>query len=187
MFSASRPEPIGEAAVLRAWTAPGRELDREARVATTAAGEIVGYVDLERQPGTGEKLWMVLMGEPLDGLLDWAEQRAGELLPDGGRLLTNAWSERTDVRRTVETAGFRRVRGSYRMAIELDEEVESAACPAGVEIRTARAGDERAVYEVHQETFADSWEHERHPYDEWSHWLLATQYHHSDLWLLALE
>jgi ribosomal protein S18 acetylase RimI-like enzyme len=35
------------------------------------------------------------------------------------------------------------------------------------------------------ETFEDSWEHTREPYDEWSHWMLERPGFDPNLWLLA--
>jgi mycothiol synthase len=54
-------------------------------------------------------------------------------------------------------------------------------------MRTFQPGDEHAVYETHQETFKDLWEHVRRPYDEWAHWFLSADAHYPDLWFLAFD
>lgn len=57
----------------------------------------------------------------------------------------------------------RLIRHSYRMRIDLDAVAEEPAWPDGIEVRAFRAGDEQLFYDVHEETFADHWEHERAP------------------------
>jgi GNAT superfamily N-acetyltransferase len=71
------------------------------------------------------------------------------------------------------------------MEIDLAGSVPDPAWPAGIEMRTFRAGDERAFYETHQETFADSWEPIEETYEEWSHWHLQPPAFVPDLWFLA--
>ena len=70
------------------------------------------------------------------------------------------------------------------MEIELGETPE-AAWPDGVTVRTFEPGDEQTFYDVHQETFEDTWEPIREAYDEWAHWLLGGPDFVPELWFLA--
>jgi mycothiol synthase len=54
-------------------------------------------------------------------------------------------------------------------------------------MRSLLAGEERAVYEAHMETFEDSWEHVREPYEQWSHMLVERPEFEPGLWLLAVD
>ncbi len=188
LTAASWPEPLTETTIRRVWSSPTFELQRDGRVAADEDGRVVGYVEVER-PGEGaDKLWMYVFGDPVADLLDWGERRAGEERGNGGvRLLSGGWSKSARLLDAFADRGYRRVRASYRMSVELTGDLEQPFWPAGIEPRCFRPGDERAVYEVHQETFADSWEHSRRSYDEWAHWFLSPPFHHPDLWLLAVE
>jgi mycothiol synthase len=91
------------------------------------------------------------------------------------------------MRAAFEAAGYRRVRASYRMEIDLEEPIEEVAPPDGIEIRTLREDDLEAAYEVHQEAFLDSWEFHPEPFDEWRHWVVDNQSFDPDLWFLAWD
>lgn len=54
-------------------------------------------------------------------------------------------------------------------------------------MRPLREGEERIAYEVHEETFEDSWEHTREPYEEWRHYLVDTESFDPSLWFLAWD
>jgi mycothiol synthase len=187
LMSAAWREPVAEAKVLLTWGSPRVDADRDARMAVDPAGRAVGFVQVEQQGGSREKVWMYVAGEPVTSLLDWGEGRANELAHQSRRLFSGAVSENTALLEALEARGFSRVRASYRMAIELDGELERPTWPPGIDVRTFQPGEERLVYEIQQETFVDSWEYERHPYEDWAHWLLAPEFHHRELWLLAVE
>ena len=68
-----------------------------------------------------------------------------------------------------EQLGLRLIRHSYRMQIDFETAPEAPAWPEGIEVRTFREGDGPAVYETHDESFEDSWEHVRFSYEEWKH------------------
>jgi mycothiol synthase len=128
-----------------------------------------------------------VFGEHGDELAAWAERRAAELVRSPARVFANAWSENEKGKRLFERRGFRLVRHSYRMAIDLDSEPALPVWPDAVSVRTLQPGDERTFYEVHQETFEDHWEHTRRAYDEWAHWMLAPERFRPELWFLALD
>jgi GNAT superfamily N-acetyltransferase len=168
------PEPTDPVWIERAWTEPTFDLERDAR---TDGG---AYASVWKE---GEKAWIHVQGSPTAELLEWAESRARE--KDARRAFIFAWSTDEPLNGAAERAGFRLVRHSYRMQISLDGTADPPSWPQGLTVRTHRPGDERTFYDVHQETFEDSWEHERFPYEEWVHWFLAPPLFDPGLWFLA--
>jgi GNAT superfamily N-acetyltransferase len=170
------PEPADEDLVRRIWSSPSFELENDARL------DDASYVDVESQ-GEG-RVWIDLRGRPSTEIIDWAEARARE---KGRRLFAGGWSSNEPLLGDLEQRGFRLIRHSHRMMIDLDDPTPAPLWPKDVEVRSFRPGDERAFYEAHQETFADSWEPIEEPYDEWSHWLLEPPAFVPELWFLAVE
>jgi mycothiol synthase len=187
IFSGVFPDSISPDLLRRAWTSPRFDPRQDARVAVTACGEITGYADAEAVGENSGKAWIWLVGEPEDELAEWAERHSVDLVPPPSRLVANMWSENESGRRLLERRGFRLVRHHFRMAIDLDGATEPPSWPQGVTVRTFEPGDEQTFYEVHQETFEDHWEHERRPYDDWAHWMLAPERFDPELWFLAEE
>lgn len=186
LFGATGPELVSQSLFERAWTAPGHDAERDVRVAERD-GRVVGYVEVEDAGGRHAKFRLWMRGEPGAELLPFAERRVLETAATGSRILAEAWSEDAQTKETLERAGFGLVRHSLRMGIELEGRVNEPVWPDAIRMRTFRRGDERAVYEAHQETFEDLWDHVRRPYDEWAHWFLSPELHDPDLWFLAFD
>jgi ribosomal protein S18 acetylase RimI-like enzyme len=177
LMSTYAPEPVTEERVRRAFAAPGLDLARDVRVAV-AEGQIVGFASIHAEDVHS---WIELHGEGAEALIDWATTLAR------GRVYAGGWQENEEVRAVLLDKGFTLARHSYRMAIGLDaESAPEPRWPDGIAVRGFRDGEGPAVYEVHMETFEDSWEHTRQPYEEWSHWLLERPGLDPELWLLAM-
>jgi mycothiol synthase len=157
-------------------TTPGVEPARDIRLALHD-GVIVGYTDVFDENKWHTRFWGDLTvhpsgggGDATDALVAWAESRAREeALPDA---FFRYWiDERASfVADVLERRGFRRIRSSFRMQIELDGAIPEPEWPEGVSVRTFRDGDAERVWEMHEECFADHWEHVREPFEEWAHW-----------------
>jgi mycothiol synthase len=170
------PEPFSVVWLERAWSEPGFDLEADARLTDDAYAST--------WDGRGGKAWLDLEGAPTTELLEWVESRARE--KGLTRALTGGWESNLAVKELLEGAGYRFVRHSWRMRIALADVTEQPVWPDGVTVRAFRPGDERVFYDVHQESFADHWEHdEPDPYDEWAHWLLQPPAYQPDLWFLA--
>lgn len=168
-------EPVDEELVRTKWSSPTFELERDARI------EAEGYADVHALGN--ERVWINVQGRPSSALLDWAETRAREL---GPRLLAGTWETKA-VCSKLEQRGFRVVRYSKRMRVELDGTTPEPAWPDGVHLHAFRPGDERAFYEVQQEVFADTWEPVEETFEEWSHHLVHAPSFDPQLWFLAFE
>ena len=177
LFSTHAPEQITEERVRSSWGAPGVDIERDVRVAVVD-DEVVGVAAVKVED---EHTWTELHGQGLEELIEWVTSRAR------GRVYAGGWQANERVRTVLLQKGFTLVRHSYRMAIDLDEQLPEPRWPDGVGVRTFREGDGPAVHEAHMETFEDSWEHTYEPYDEWAHWLLERPGFDPDLWLLATD
>jgi mycothiol synthase len=177
---------------MRVWfESPTVEPARDIRVAERG-GEPVGYADVYDENRTHSRYWFDIRLDPergddavADALVDWVETRtAGERVE--GAFLRGFVQERAAiVKHRLESRGFALIRHSYRMAIVLPEKLEAPQWPEGVSVRPLAPGEERAVYEVHEECFADHWEHEREPYEEWAHWTVEREGFDPSLWFVA--
>jgi mycothiol synthase len=177
---------ISNAEVKRWLTLPRLDLARDVRLALDG-GRLVGYIEAEPLGEGPIRWWCGVRVHPeadfsrvVPALLDWAEERAG-----AGVLRAWAPSRLEPQVRAYERCGLRRVRSSYRMEIDLDGTLAPPVFPDGIEVRALRQGEEQVVYDVHQETFEDSWEYMREPYEEWRHLLVETEVFDPSLWFLA--
>jgi len=174
LMSEHAPEPVDADLVRQEWSAPGFDRDRDARVEPGAYAQVES-LDQSR-------VWVELHGLPSAGLADWAERRAADR---GGRVLSGSWATNEVVLAELRRRGFRQIRHSFRMAIDLDEDLAEPVWPDRVRVRTFRDGDERTFYDLQHETFADTWEPIDAPYDEWAHWLLDDSSFDPGLWFIA--
>jgi mycothiol synthase len=172
--SECRPEPITPELVRLDWTGPRVDLERDSRRDGTA------FVLVETQPAGAA--WLGFYGVPSQELVAWGVSRAAE---SSDRVLTFAWSRGDGLREALTTAGFRHIRNSYRMLIDLAEPPEPAVWPDGVTVRGFREGDERTFYELQQETFLDHWEPFELTFEEWLHYECDESFFRPDLCFLV--
>jgi len=190
VMSVGWPEPRSKASVLRELTAPSTDPERNARLAVDPSGAIAGAAILDEIGAGRGKFWLDLRatsGAVAKTLLDWGEARCRERANGPARLFAGGWSAEEASISALQRGGFRAVRYSLRMAIDLAAETAPPAWPEGVVVRTLSPGDECLVYETHMETFADSWEHERADYSDWSHWHLDAERYPPSLSFLAFD
>lgn len=174
---------------VRTWlTSPTVDRERDIRLAEEN-GRLVGYVDVDLQRGAPVRWWSDVKARPdcdvatlLPELLRWAERRARE-----GILRVWTPTAVEAVAKVFLTLGFRAVRHSYRMALELDPEPAPPTWPEGVSVRAFRPSEERRVYEAVRETWLDTWEPMDDPFEEWAHWTLERESFDPSLWFLAFD
>jgi len=115
-------------------------------------------------------------------LLDWADERARA--QGIGHLVTSAW-EGGDVRNAVLRAhGYTPYRNSLEMQMPLDDSTPEPSWPAGVDVRTVRAHEEREVHALLDEVFADQHDFAPTPFEEWAAWWDGDR-KRLDLWFAA--
>lgn len=172
------------AEVLQYWESPDVDLEKDVIVAEGADGSLVGYGDLGEWGGT---IWLDVRGfdeEPQQALVEALEEVADEKKP-GAQLLGYVTEKNELLRRVYEAAGYRVIRHSYRMEIELQDSPGEPVLPDGIVIRAMREGEEEQIYEVHEQSFEDAWMHTREPFDQWQHWFVKDPSFDPSLWFVA--
>jgi ribosomal protein S18 acetylase RimI-like enzyme len=171
-------------------TGPGLDPATDARIAVD--GDLVrGWVDIYADPDP--KYWVDLRVPPSEekgvreALFEWAEEegrRRGRGKP-GALLRFYTASPDGQTKQLLEARGYTRIRGSYRMRIDLEGEPSEPEWPEGVTVREGTLDDVELAYETQQETFQDSWEYNRNPFDEWRHWMVGYEGFDPSLWFIA--
>jgi mycothiol synthase len=171
---------------MRLWlTGPKLNPETDMRVALVE-GEFRGYADVDDDPHP--TYWADLRVPPSEpdeireALVDWVEARARERA--GHLLRCSAVTTDEATKRLLDARGYRLIRHFYRMRLELDDVLEEPEWPEGVSVRTMGPEEAETVYEVHQETFEDHWEHAREPLEEWKH-AFMTEGFDPGLWFLV--
>ena len=177
LMSLYSPEPITEERVRSNWSAPGVDMERESRVALRDGG-VVGFASIEVE---GDHAWLELHGDGARELIDWAASASPVRLYSGG------WERNANVRAALLDGGFSLVRHSFRMAIDVAEADVAPRWPDGIRVRGFDEADAEAVYETHMESFEDSWEHTRQPYEEWAYWSFRRAGFRPEHWRLAFD
>ena len=157
-------------------------------------GVAVGYCDVRRDHDGG-RFPIDLRVHPdaagagvADTLLaaaeEWSRSHA-----EPGALLRGYVPERDgEGRQALERRGYRLIRHSFQMQIDLPGELEPPAWPDGIAVRLYdRDRDEQAVYECHQESFSDHWDFQRIPIERWRGFMVERASFDPALWWLAEE
>lgn len=177
LMSEHAPERVEAAEVAHEWSWPTVDVGSDARI---GAGVYVLVEDMGEARG-----WIDVQGRPAPEALDWAERRLRE--KGGRRAFTGGWSTNETLFAALETRGYRRTRSSWRMEVPLGSAPHDPWSPDGIEIRTLRAGEEQVAYDVHQDSFEDTWEPIRWSYEEWAHAYVEPSHFEPGLWFLAWD
>lgn len=154
-------------------------------------GRAVGYVDVRddehvRFPidlRVDPAVWGGGVATELLGAAErWARERAAERA-----VLRGFAAERDDeVQRALAGAGYRLIRHSFLMEIDLPQRLEAAVWPERIEIRTyEHPRDEEAVYECVEDAFSDHWDFHSTPLERWREFTVESATFEPDLWWLA--
>lgn len=147
-------------------------------------GELLGYLDVqlqdsERFPADVRTLDAVAAAH----LLDEAERIGRER----GATVVRSFVQGDDpvLRPVLEDAGWKPIRYSFQMRIDLDGEPPAPEWPDGLEPRNPRPGEEERVYEAHQDAFADHWEYHRDSFQAWRELNVERHSFDPSLWWLV--
>jgi mycothiol synthase len=173
---------------LRTWlTTPYVGVERDIRV-LERDGRLIGYADADPTREEPPLWWCdvkvdpsVDAGEVVAELVAWLEERAVE-----GRL--RVWTSEEDARIVGAFAalGFEPIRHSYRMEIDLADELREPAWPSEISVRTATAEDHRSVYDAVVEVWRDTNDPIDDTFEEWAHWHVERDSYDPSLWFLAV-
>ena len=190
--------------VRREWGEPGYNLERDSRLVVDPKGQVVGFQEVfdPGHPHVRIYCWGVVdpefTGLGLESqLLSWAEERARQSVGEAPRnarvaLVTHCLSSQTDSVELLRSKGFDFQRHSLRMVLEISGRPELPVWPAGLTVRSMKAGkEERAVVEAVREAFRDHWGFVESPFEEefarWKHLMEDNPDFDPALWFLALD
>lgn len=148
------------------------------------AGEIAGYLDVGERGNRFDVDARSLDPEVATALLDAAEEHARSR---ADAPVLRAWALGKDpvIREVLDTGGWRPIRYSFQMQIELGGELPEPQWPDGLVLRTLRAGEEKRVFETTAKAFADHWDFQRQSYEHWRAHMVETPRFEPDLWWLV--
>jgi ribosomal protein S18 acetylase RimI-like enzyme len=131
-------------------------------------------------------LWLDVRGDAMPEIHAELERRALARRAPEGVVRAMAAEQDAVLAALLSERGYRRIRSSYRMGIDLAGQVFSPVWPSGALVRTAVEGvDEPLLHRLGDESFADHWGHTTTPYEEWLHWLRSMGVGDPSLWFIA--
>ena len=150
-------------------------------------GRLIGYADVDASREEPPLWWCdvkvapdVDADEVLPTLVAWLDERA-----ERGRL--RVWTSETDRRITgaFTALGFTPSRHSYRMEIDLADDVREPVWPDGIAVRPVREDEYEFVYDAAFEVWRDTSDPMDETFDEWAHWMIRSESFDPSLWFVA--
>ena len=148
-------------------------------------GEPVGYLDVRTEDGGRYDVDARTLDSEAAPVLVAAAEEHARAQGKKGLLRGYVQGDEPELRGAYDAAGWRPIRYSFQMRIELDREVPEPLWPDGLAPRNVREGEEERVYEAHMESFADHWDFRRQSFDEWSRYTTDSHRFDPSLWWLV--
>jgi mycothiol synthase len=191
-------------AVRTEWTAPGFDPAEDIRLVFARNGQMAGYVEVwtNAKPPVHPWIWGRVDPDYEDmgigtWMLGWAEGRSLHVLPTLPGELRFAprlgiWRPSEKSKRLFEDFGYRYLRGSYHMLIELEGPVAEPQLPAGITLRIFNPEtDAEAVYGADVDAFRDHFGFVEPPFEEgferFKHFMIDVEGFDPSLWFLAMD
>ena len=198
-------DEINDAAVLRTeWKSPGFDPAEDIRIVIAPNGQVAGYIEVWTTAKPPVHPWIWGRVDPDyenmrigTWLMQWAEQRASRAydeVPAGLRFAPRVGTYRQAERpkNLFEKLGYRYIRSSYHMLIEMDAPVPEPEFPEGITVRTFNPEtDAEAVYRADVESFRDHFGFVEQPFEEgferYKHFVLNFEGFDPTLYFLAMD
>jgi GNAT superfamily N-acetyltransferase len=157
--------------LVRRWTQPGIELERDTLLVVDPDARLVGYIQYDNTREPRSRPYANLSIAPDTDteavgaqLVRFLERRARQDIPSldpGLRVTVLAWAieQNTAVLGALAREGFEETRRFYTMRIDLTSSPATAAVPEGYEIRPMRPDEERATFRAMDNAFLDHYGH----------------------------
>lgn len=185
--------------VLRHWSNPIVDRERDVAVVEAPGGEICGWLSLLCGPphvevfalGVVAPAWHARgLGAAILAECERRSARFVELAPVGARVVIHAGAlaDEPAVGALLTAAGYREVRRFQLMRIDFPGVLPAPSVPAGIRIEQLDPEhDVAAAFDAHREAFADHWGEMEETLDEFRHWLIETPRFDCELSLLARD
>jgi GNAT superfamily N-acetyltransferase len=174
-----RDEITDAGAIQKEWISPGFDPMEDIRLVFAPNGQMAGYIEVWTTSTPLVHPWMWGRVDPDyedrgigTWLLHWAEQRALHELPDVPVELRFAprvgtFREAEKPKRLFEDRGYRYIRSSYHMLIDMDAPVPEPVWPEGITLCTFNPGvSAEAVYRAETDSFRDHFGFVEQPFEE---------------------
>jgi mycothiol synthase len=161
------------------WVSPGFDLAEDIRLVFAPNGEMVGYIEVWTTARLPVHPWIWGRVHPNyedlgigTWLLQWAERRALQALPNIPEDLRFAprvgiYRQADRSRELFEDMGYRYIRSSYRMLIEMEGPAPEPVWSEGITFRTYNPEmDAEAVYRAFVESFRDHFGFVEEPFEQ---------------------
>ncbi len=149
-------------------------------------GRIVGYLDVDREESGHFAVDARTLDPEVAPVLVAACEEYARATAEQPILRGFAQGDEPVLRAAYEAAGWRPIRHSFRMRIELDGELPEPEWPGRLRPRNPEAGEEERIYEAHMDAFASHWDFRPRPLDEWRQYHTERR-HDPSLWWLVDE
>ena len=174
-----REESADVDAILTEWKAPGFDPAEDIRLVFAPDGQMAGYIEVWTTVKPPVHPWIWGRVDPkYEGMgigtwmLQWGEERAMQALRDIPAHLRFAprvgiWRQAEQSKKLFEDMGYRYIRSSYHMLIEMVGPVPEPVWPQGITLRTYNPEtDAEAVYRADLESFRDHFGFVEEPFEE---------------------
>ena len=190
-------------AIRNEWRSPGFDPTRDIRVIFSPDARMVGYIEVWTTVKPPVHPWLWGRVHPDFGglgigtwLMQWAEERALKVLdevPADLRIAPRVGTYRaaTESKRLFEDMGYRQIRSSYNMQIDMDEAPPAPVWADGITPKIFNPEtDTEAVYWADDEAFRDHFGHIDMPFEEgftrFKHFMMGEGFDPT-LWFLAMD
>jgi len=199
-----RDEITDAQAIRNEWASPNFDPAEDIRLVFAPNGQMVGYIEVWTTSKPLVHPWMWGRVDPdYEDLgigtwpMQWAAQRALRELPNVAAELRFAprvgtFREAEKPKRLFEELGYRHIRSSYHMLIEMDAPVLEPVWPEGITLRTFNPEtDAEAAYHAMEDSFRDHFGFVEQPFEEgfqrFRHFVLDAQNFDPTLLFLAVD
>jgi mycothiol synthase len=148
-------------------------------------GALVGYLDARADEGGRFNVDVRTLDGGIAPLLVAAAEEHARGKAESPVLRGFVQGDEPVLRGALEGRGWRPIRHSFQMRIELDEDVPEPEWPEGLVPRNLRACEEERVYEAHMDAFADHWDFQREPIADWRRYTIDHYGFDPTLWWLV--
>lgn len=183
----------------RWWNMPDFDIATDAWLILSPEGQIVGVAALTHREHARLNAEITLhpayeqhaLGSYL---LSLAEERAHQHIPLAAsdvRIAILSWanSKNKGKQELLKEHGFKHIRASWRMKIELQEAPPTPSWSEGISVQSLSANLNllKAVYEADEEGFKDHWGHMPHTFEEFQYFMTQRENYDPSLWFLAMD